>query len=63
MTEAHAPHPRIAQRKLEPAATVAAEHEGFNGWLAVTITRIVGSMWCACAFAALALVSLPAAIA
>ena len=34
----------------------------FNDWLAITITRIVGTMWCAYAFAALALVSLPAAI-
>jgi hypothetical protein len=34
----------------------------FNDWLAVTITNIVGTMWCAYAFAALALVSLPAAI-
>jgi uncharacterized membrane protein YjjP (DUF1212 family) len=34
----------------------------FNDWLAVTITRVVGTMWCAYAFAGLALVSLPAAI-
>ena len=33
-----------------------------NAWLAVRITRAVGSMWCAYAFAALSLVSLPAAI-
>ncbi len=33
-----------------------------NAWLAVRITRAVGSMWCAYAFAALALVSLPSAI-
>lgn len=33
-----------------------------NAWLAVKITRAVGSMWCAYAFAALSLVSLPAAI-
>ena len=33
-----------------------------NAWLAVKITRGVGSMWCAYLFAALALVSLPAAI-
>jgi DNA integrity scanning protein DisA with diadenylate cyclase activity len=35
---------------------------GFNGWLAVIITKAVGSMWCAYAFAAIALVSLPEAI-
>jgi hypothetical protein len=34
----------------------------FNDWLAISITRIVGTMWCAYAFAGLALVSLPAAI-
>lgn len=34
----------------------------FNDWLGVTITNVVGTMWCAYAFAALALVSLPAAI-
>ncbi len=34
----------------------------FNTWLAVKITRSVGSMWCAYLFAAIALVSLPAAI-
>jgi hypothetical protein len=33
-----------------------------NQWLAVTITNAVGTMWCAYVFAALALVSLPAAI-
>jgi len=62
MTEAHVPHPRIARRKSEGAALVAAEHVGFNGWLAVVITRTVGSMWCAYAFAALAFISLPDAI-
>src|SRR5436305_5423044 len=34
----------------------------FNDWLAISITRVVGTMWCAYAFAGLALVSLPAAI-
>jgi hypothetical protein len=34
----------------------------FNTWLAVHITMIVGSMWCAYVFALLALISLPAAI-
>jgi hypothetical protein len=62
MTEAHVPHPHIAARKTQPVALIAAEHVGFNGWLAVQITKIVGSMWCAYAFAALALISLPAAI-
>ena len=34
----------------------------FNSWLAINITNVVGTMWCAYAFAALALISLPAAI-
>lgn len=34
----------------------------FNTWVAVKITKSVGSMWCAYAFAVIALVSLPAAI-
>jgi hypothetical protein len=34
----------------------------FNRWLALKVTTGVGTMWCAYAFAALALVSLPAAV-
>jgi len=34
----------------------------FNAWLAVKVTTGVGTMWCAYAFAAMALISLPAAI-
>ena len=34
----------------------------FNTWLAVRITKTVGTMWIAYLFAAIALVSLPAAI-
>jgi hypothetical protein len=56
------PHPHIERRKNEGAALTEHEHLGFNGRLAVLITRGVGSMWCAYAFAALALISLPAAI-
>jgi hypothetical protein len=35
----------------------------FNTWLAVRITKTVGSMWIAYVFAAVALISLPAALA
>lgn len=42
-----------------PSGTAAAR---FNTWLAVKVTASVGTMWCAYAFAGLALVSLPAAI-
>ena len=55
-------HPRAAARKSEGVPTTKAEHTGFNGWLAVKITNGVGTMWCAYAFTALALVSLPDAI-
>jgi hypothetical protein len=34
----------------------------FNAWLAVKVTTGVGTMWCAYAFTALALASLPSAI-
>lgn len=34
----------------------------FNAWLAELVTRGVGTMWCAYAFAALTLVSLPGAL-
>jgi hypothetical protein len=53
----------IERRKAQSAANLVADtNVGFNGWLAVQITKIVGSMWCAYAFAALALISLPAAV-
>ena len=65
------PHPRIAAREaagppriadvIIPAAT-APWYARFNAWFAVKITEGVGTMWCAYAFAALALVSLPSAI-
>lgn len=56
----HSPHPHIQNRtKL---AQPLQEKGGFNQWLAVKITNIVGSMWCAYAFAALCFISLPDAI-
>jgi hypothetical protein len=62
-------HPRIEQRKKQRPIKVAdLMPKGnnpitrFNRWLAVKVTNGVGTMWCAYAFAALALVSLPAAI-
>jgi len=58
----HADHPHIARRKTEGVATTVKEHTGFNGWLAVNITNAVATMWCAYAFAVLALISLPEAI-
>jgi hypothetical protein len=62
-------HPRIELRKKQRPTKVAdLMPKGsnpitrFNRWLAVKVTNGVGTMWCAYAFAALALVSLPAAI-
>ena len=57
----HHPDPYLEFRKkyLQP---LEKRETRFNDWLAVKITNVVGTMWCAYAFAALALVSLPAAI-
>lgn len=50
---------------LVTAAEIHAKVHGtaINKWIAVKITRAVGTMWCAYIFALLAFVSLPAAIA
>jgi len=65
------PHPRIAARRksgppkvadVTKMAPTAPWYDRFNAALAVKITEGVGTMWCAYAFAALALVSLPSAI-
>ncbi|NTW13666.1 MAG: hypothetical protein HGA31_01390 [Candidatus Moranbacteria bacterium] len=58
----HVPHPRIEERKMSGPHLTTDEHVGFNGRLAVIITNIVSTMWCAYVFAALALISLPTAI-
>ena len=57
----HVPHPHIEKRKKLAQAT-ESEPTGFNNWLAVKITNIVGTMWCAYAFTIIALISLPDAI-
>lgn len=62
MEHIHIPHPHLSFRKQQGVATIAGEHTGFNGWLAVTITNSVGTMWCAYAFTILALISLPEAV-
>lgn len=54
----HAPRPAKAVDQL-PHQNAA---ERFNSWLAVKVTDGVGTMWCAYAFTALALVSLRSAI-
>lgn len=59
----HRPHPRIVARTKAGPPTTAAEHVGLNGRIALALTGAVGTMWCAYAFAILALVVLPEAIA
>jgi hypothetical protein len=62
-------HPQIELRKRQrPMKVTDLMKKGtnpltrFNTWLAIKVTNGVGTMWCAYAFAALALISLPAAI-
>lgn len=56
----HKVHPRLSARRPVPSAK--DERQGFNARLAVLLTNGVGTMWCAYAFALLALLVLPAAI-
>lgn len=62
------PHPHIQERRAAGPVKVIDQHNTgtaisrFNARLAVIITSAVGSMWCAYAFAAFDLLSLPAAI-
>lgn len=65
------PHPRIAERQTSgppKVADVMTPTEGasgvarFNSTVAVKVTNVVGTMWCAYAFAILAFVSLPSAV-
>jgi hypothetical protein len=58
----HIPHSRITERKKSGPHLTVHEHAGFNGKLAVFITGIVSTMWCAYVFAIIAFISLPAAI-
>jgi hypothetical protein len=54
--------PHVVRFDPKGIKKAAGEVEGFNAKLALVITRSVGSMACAYLFAAIALVSLPAAI-
>ena len=62
ITFEHQPHPRIAERKKAAPPRTKDEHVGINGKIALGLTTAVGTMWCAYAFAVLALVVLPDAI-
>jgi len=57
----HIPHPHLEARR-EMFLKAKQEADDFNSKLAVRITNIVGTMWCAYAFACLALISFPAAV-
>jgi hypothetical protein len=59
----HIPHPHLEKRKQLMQEHHERRHPSdFNNWLAVKITNVVGTMWCAYAFAILALISLPQAV-
>ena len=52
-------HPYITERSK---AAATKEPAGINSRIATLVTGVVGTMWCAYAFAILALVALPSAI-
>ena len=63
----HQTQMRLAGKAAPPAMVADQLPKGngasrFNAWFAVKVTSGVGTMWCAYAFAALAIVSLPAAV-
>ena len=62
MKKEHSPNPWLTERKTLGPHFIKHEHVGFNGRIAMIITSAVGTMWCAYLFAAIALISLPAAI-
>jgi hypothetical protein len=58
----HVPHPHVAAHRQVAPPKTADEHVGVNGKIALGLTTAVGTMWCAYAFAVLALIVLPDAI-
>jgi len=54
--------PRVVRFDPKGIRAALSEVEGFNAKVALVITRSVGTMACAYVFAAIALISLPAAI-
>jgi len=57
--EGHRPDEPVKVDEQLPTGNAAAR---FNAWFAVKVTNGVGTMWCAYAFALVALISLPQAI-
>ena len=62
ITFVHVPHPHIAKRAKTGPAKTTDESVGFNGKIALALTTVVGTMWCAYAFSVLAFFALPSAI-
>ena len=62
MKTQHLSNPRIKEREKAGPHFTKHERVGLNGRIALLITNAVGTMWCAYVFAAIALISLPAAI-
>jgi hypothetical protein len=59
----HFPHQHMQKRKRFAEKRKERKNPAnFNSWLAVKITSVVGTMWCAYAFGLLALISFPQAI-
>jgi hypothetical protein len=58
----HLPHPRVAERTKTGPPTRIDQKVGFNNRIGLTLTTIVGTMWCAYFFALLALMVLPQAL-
>ena len=68
MSDQNAAHPVTVHRHMGTAISLRGMRgdikkvDGLNAKLAVFLTNMVGSMWCAYAFAVLAVVGLPAAL-
>jgi len=55
-------HRHIEERKKTGPAKTSEGHVGLNGRIALVLTGAVGTMWCACVFAGLALIVVPQAV-
>ena len=62
ITFEHRTHPRVEARQRTGPPKTTDEHVGANGRIALLLTTVVGTMWCAYAFSILALIALPSAL-
>jgi hypothetical protein len=62
VTFQHHRHPHIEERRKTGPPRIRDQHVGTNGRVALVLTTAVGTMWCAYAFALLALLVVPQAI-